>query len=470
MLKISYDKSGNITALKTYFSTPSGVLMDDFTYNYTANTNKLSSVTDAASSSVSTTDIDNQSVNNYLYDNNGNLEQDLQNSVGFVINDIFNKPIQIYKTDGTIINYVYDSNGNRVLNATANKYYVNNELGMNEAIVDKSNNNIITHNIFGTDMIGQIDRVNTTLTRYYYLKDHLGSIKMRVTNNGTVDGWDDYYPFGSIMNGRSYTSGLNVKYKFTGKERDEETKCDYFGARFYESRLGRWLSIDPLADKYPGWNPYNYCVNNPILNIDPNGMDWYVNNSGALLWYNGQYGNDEIPQGYFYLGNDSYFKDAFLYKQLKELGISTINLNNEQSTKFAQSFGFVLAPYNSVGDYIIDRSYNGTYYSMEITQGTEVWNQLTYIPNNYNFTTSDIYITEKYRPGGSGSQVNAVIFKTYKYEAPTVWSELLKYSNPFTSARAGQTGFDNTTTYTSWSEYPTPGTLWKFYNSLKNVR
>lgn len=310
---IAYDKSGNITALKTYFSTPSGVLMDDFTYNYTANTNKLSYVTDAASSSVSTTDIDNQSVNNYLYDNNGNFKQDLQNSVGFVINDIFNKPIQIYKTDGTIINYVYDSNGNRVLNTSANKYYVNNSLGLNEAIVDKSNDNIITHNIFGNDMIGQIDRVNTTLTRYYYLKDHLGSIKMRVTSNGAVDGWDDYYPFGSIMNGRSYTSGLNVKYKFTCKERDEETKYDYFGARFYESRLGRWLSIDPLADKYPGWSSFCYVQNNPLGLVDINGLygveisergDVYITSlsafQGTLLgtfvpnWMRGYFTNDNL--------------------------------------------------------------------------------------------------------------------------------------------------------------------------------
>ncbi|MBE0539114.1 MAG: hypothetical protein IH620_05330 [Ignavibacterium sp.] len=95
---------------------------------------------------------------------------------------------------------------------------------------------------------------------------------------------------------------------------------------------------------------------------------------------------------------------------------------------------------------------------------------MTYVPSNYNFTTSDQYITEKLSPGGSGSQENAFIFKRYKYEAPTFWSELLKYANPFTSAYAGQTGFDNTTTYISWSEYPTPGTLWKFYNSLKNVR
>ena len=37
----------------------------------------------------------------------------------------------------------------------------------------------------------------------------------------------------------------------------------------------RWLSVDPMADKYPGWSPYNYCTNNPLIFIDPNGMEWY---------------------------------------------------------------------------------------------------------------------------------------------------------------------------------------------------
>ena len=77
--------------------------------------------------------------------------------------------------------------------------------------------------------------------------------------------------WGMILNGRSNYSFADDKYKFTGKERDTETGYDYFGARFYESRLGRWLQVDPLADKYPGWNPYNYCLNNPLKFVDKEG-------------------------------------------------------------------------------------------------------------------------------------------------------------------------------------------------------
>jgi len=48
---------------------------------------------------------------------------------------------------------------------------------------------------------------------------------------------------------------------------------NYFGARYYDSDLGRWTSVDPLADKYPGWSPFNYTLNNPLKYIDPDGFD-----------------------------------------------------------------------------------------------------------------------------------------------------------------------------------------------------
>ena len=61
---------------------------------------------------------------------------------------------------------------------------------------------------------------------------------------------------------------------FTGKERDEETGYGYFGARYMDHELiTMWLSVDPLADKYPNISPYAYCMWNPIRLIDPNGMD-----------------------------------------------------------------------------------------------------------------------------------------------------------------------------------------------------
>jgi len=65
---------------------------------------------------------------------------------------------------------------------------------------------------------------------------------------------------------------VNDKYKFTGKERDKESGLDYFGARYYDSEIGRWLSVDPLGSQRPGLSPYQYCQNNPLSLIDPTGM------------------------------------------------------------------------------------------------------------------------------------------------------------------------------------------------------
>ena len=74
----------------------------------------------------------------------------------------------------------------------------------------------------------------------------------------------DYSPF----------SRLFSLFPFTGKERDEETGYGYFGARYMDHELMTgWLSVDPMADKYPGISPYAYCAWNPVKVIDPNGMD-----------------------------------------------------------------------------------------------------------------------------------------------------------------------------------------------------
>ena len=70
----------------------------------------------------------------------------------------------------------------------------------------------------------------------------------------------------------------------TGKELDAETGFHYFGARYYDSDLsGLFLSVDPMADKYPSISPYAYCAWNPVKLVDPDGNDWYdVDESGHI--------------------------------------------------------------------------------------------------------------------------------------------------------------------------------------------
>ena len=72
---------------------------------------------------------------------------------------------------------------------------------------------------------------------------------------------------------------------FTGKEKDEETGYGYFGARYMDHELmTMWLSVDPMADKYPSLSPYNYCAWNPVKLVDPDGRDvWEINSEGYVV-------------------------------------------------------------------------------------------------------------------------------------------------------------------------------------------
>ena len=93
----------------------------------------------------------------------------------------------------------------------------------------------------------------------------------------------DYHPFGSEVPGRSFGSD-NYSYSFNGKEKDKNwtntnSHLD-FGARMYDSRLGRWLATDPFANKYPFASPYNFALNTPIQAVDPDGKVVFFINAG----------------------------------------------------------------------------------------------------------------------------------------------------------------------------------------------
>ena len=102
--------------------------------------------------------------------------------------------------------------------------------------------------------------------------------------------------------------GYVERYKFTGKERDWETGYDYFGARYWWLG-GTWLSVDPLADKYPNISPYAYAAWNPVKYIDPDGREITITGEdGITITY--------VP-GENYEGNNGFTKDT--YTKLNQL-------------------------------------------------------------------------------------------------------------------------------------------------------
>ena len=161
--------------------------------------------------------------------------------------------------------------------------------------------------------------------RAYYVKDHLGNVRVTVDEDGNAIGWDDYYPFGKVMPGRSSNhANPNDVYKFTGHEFDQEAGLDliYAGARYMDPEIGRWLGVDPLASKYPSLSPYNYVANNPMIAFDPDGEDiWFVHgtwsdpstwqqNNAVSLWEHALndniYRRDGIPLGNFAWSGGNY--------------------------------------------------------------------------------------------------------------------------------------------------------------------
>ncbi len=93
-------------------------------------------------------------------------------------------------------------------------------------------------------------------------------------NNDYADGevvqHIEYVPFGEVFI-EERNNIWNTPYLFNAKELDEETGLYYYGARYYEPRLGLWISCDPEEENYPTFNSYCYTANNPIRYIDTDG-------------------------------------------------------------------------------------------------------------------------------------------------------------------------------------------------------
>src|SRR5882672_365890 len=86
-----------------------------------------------------------------------------------------------------------------------------------------------------------------------------------------------YYPFGMEMPERKYDAGVGYRYGFNGKENDNEVKGEGneqdYGMRIYDTRIGKFLSVDPITQNYPSLTPYQFASNSPIKCIDLDGRE-----------------------------------------------------------------------------------------------------------------------------------------------------------------------------------------------------
>ena len=170
--------------------------------------------------------------------------------------------------------------------------------------------------------------------------DHLGSASFLTDRDGYETQQLVYLPFGELRSNREYlnvknqnsheqhwvdkkynTSQYDTPYKFNGKEKDEElrsnreynninnkyheqTGYNNYGARYYYDWASIWLSVDPMSDKYPHLTSYNYCANNPVMLVDPDGRDVELSGTAQKV-HEKHYGkNEEYTKLYDKLNND----------------------------------------------------------------------------------------------------------------------------------------------------------------------
>ena len=208
----------------------------------------------------------------YSYDNNGNTVQDGLKGLQISYN-ILNLPQTVTQGEAVKATYGWFADGSKysVQDAQGNGYcYIGSLIYSTTAGAAV---------LESTDFSGgRIVLSGNTQTIHYHHKDHLGSVRTITDNTGAVIEQNAYYPFGGRHTfGQTYAQTTSNRYKFNGKEQQTIGSLDLldYGARMYDTKTARWLVQDPLAEKYYPFSAYNYCVNNPVMFVDPDGKDIY---------------------------------------------------------------------------------------------------------------------------------------------------------------------------------------------------
>ncbi|WP_165770639.1 DUF6443 domain-containing protein [Flavobacterium reichenbachii] len=275
--KPSYDKNGNIMSLYRTGIRPKNTgtsklvmqIWDNLTYHYDQG-NKLIKVEDSSDNSDGFTNKANLPIE-YTYDANGNMKTDANKAISSITYNHLNLPTTVTLSGGTI-SYAYDATGvkqRKTVSGITTDYTAGFQY----------ENDILQ---FFPQSEGYVSYNNGNYEYIYQYKDHLGNVRLTYNKNLSIIEENNYYPFGLKQLDRNNVinflgnSSAN-KYKYNGKELQDELQLNVYdyGARNYDPALGRWMNIDPLAEKMRGFSPYNYTFNNPMRYTDPDGMSPY---------------------------------------------------------------------------------------------------------------------------------------------------------------------------------------------------
>ena len=333
-----YDKMGNILGLKRYGQTSATGydVIDDLSLSYVGN--RLKKVADRSGTSTFNNGFEFKDgidlSTEYEYDENGNLTKDLNKNITAIQYNCLNLPSRVMFANGNSISYLYDAAGRKLRTVHVLE---------GDSVTTDYCGNVVYENGVPQILLTEVGYVSLTDGQYhYYLKDHQGNNRVVVDEEGTVEEVNHYYPFGGVFS----STGDAQPYKYNGKELDRKGGLDWYdyGARYYDAALGRWHVVDPMAEEYYDLNPYNYCGNNNVNNIDINGDSITILNYGygdkqhmALLIQNT---NDKWQ--YFSInGNNVYISGKFSGgRKFDDIAIGEFDTPEE----------FLKSKYNSSGD------------------------------------------------------------------------------------------------------------------------
>jgi RHS repeat-associated protein len=272
----SFDDLGRIISSLSQATSGADCWGQNFTFDEVANLKNISIAQCSSFSFSSAVNSYNQLTTGYTFDNAGNMTNDGSYTYTYSAeNEILS---------GGGVTYTYDGNWMRVKKSSGTLYWR-----------DIAGNTIEETNLSGTRLNQYVFfggrravRRDSGGSYYYFQTDQIGSTRSitKVTSAGSASiCYDaDFTPFGSEM---MHTTTCAPSYKFTGYERDPETGLDYAFNRYYNPRIGRFMSSDPLgsaASNYQNpqsWNRYAYVLNKPLTLVDPRGED-YCPQNGAM--------------------------------------------------------------------------------------------------------------------------------------------------------------------------------------------
>ena len=295
----TYDRNGNLTSLHRHGLNAHGAekaTLVSVSPSYSGN--RLSAIGDAV----------------FSYDAKGRQTASSYGGNSGTSYNVLDLPLRMTLPGGISIDYAYSADGRKLMEKVS---------GVSAAVTRDYCGTLLYEGgalkkiFFGG---GYVDMGGQSPSYHFFLCDHLGSVRAVASEDGMVEQVSHYYPFGSrFSDPRTASSSSDNRMLFTGKELGAENGLYDFSARFLDPLLGRFTTMDPLAEKCPDISPYAYCGGDPVNALDPDGRNPIYSPCGVFL------GTDDFGlQGNPLIMSKSKFMQGMLHAEAEKCSSKTM--------------------------------------------------------------------------------------------------------------------------------------------------